>query len=70
MRDYAVRFLIWLPDRLFVLMVRALVFMTNLFYDAAEGEIKRHKSIRGLSKKHKMALYEVFANNEAAQRKM
>lgn len=69
MNGVVVRFLIWLPDRIFVAMVDILIKATRLFYQAAEGGVARHKPTDSLSKKHLMALYEVYANNRAVRHK-
>ena len=62
-QDYFVDFLVWLPDRLFALVVKMLVRLTNLCYLAAEREIEQSKPRKGLSKKHLEMLYEVYASN-------
>jgi len=58
-----VRFLVWLPDSLFVLMVKALVKITNVFYLAAKEESRRQKAIGGMSVKNMLALCEALENN-------
>lgn len=62
--DAAIGFLILLPNWLFVLFVKALAGLTRLCYFAANEEIQRGKPKNGLSKKHLMMLYEVYANTE------
>jgi len=65
-KDLAVRFLVWLPNWSFALLVRMLVGLTNLCYLAAKEEIRRQRPSKGLSKKHLEMLYEVCASNERA----
>lgn len=66
MRRFAVRFLIWLPDGLFILMVKILTWITNIFHDAAKLEVASGNTKKGLSKKHLLMLAEIYENGKRA----